>query len=149
MEERRLWLRSNIDKTAGLIVAVDSTIGLHEIQIDPSDIQPTRPSRKSQFRRGVVTRSVLALLRLHPDQWFSTGDLVSALCVAKNVSQTDYDAEFLRRLLRRRLRAMAAMKILERPEERMGNSEQRWRLSRQHTGRSVQEAAEASSRCIT
>lgn len=125
------------------------TIGLHEIQIDPSDIQSTRPSRKPLFGHGMVTRSVLALLRSHPDQWFSTGELVGALCAAEKVSQADYDAEFLRRLLRRRLRAMVAMKVLERPEERTGNSEQRWRLSRQFAGRSVQKEAEASSRRST
>lgn len=149
VEERQLWLQSEIERSAGLIAALDSTIGLHEIQIEPSNIRSTRPTRKALFGLGTITRSVLAFLRSHPDQWFSTGELVSALCAAERVSQTDYDAEFLRRLLRRRLRAMAANKVLERPEERTGNSEQRWRLSRQRTRRSVQREAEASSRCIT
>lgn len=149
VEERQLWLRNEIEKTAGLIAAVDSTIGLHEIQIEPSDIRPTRPRRKALFAHGMVSRSVLSFLHAHPEHWFSTSELMDVLCGAAKIFRTDYDPDFLRRLLRRRLRAMAARKILERHGERISNTEQRWRLSRQHTGRSVQRAADASSRCIT
>jgi hypothetical protein len=84
-----------------------------------------------------VTRSVLAFLRRHPDQWFSTSDLVRALCDAAKVSPDDYGAEQLRRLVRRRLRTMAAKKVLERHTDRPGKSEQRWRLYRQSDARLV------------
>lgn len=131
LSARVLWLQGQIDKATGLISAVDATIGLHEVQIEPSDIQSVRPSKKALFPRGSVGRSVLSFLRRHPDQWFSTGELVAVLCEAGRVSQVDYDAESLRRLLRSRLRAMAVQKILERHDERPSNSEQRWRLYRQ------------------
>lgn len=126
---RQQDLAREIDRFGTLVAAVDATIRLHHVHLEPSDIASVRPHQSPKFGYGSLTRALLSNFRANPGKWFSTGELVTVVCASNNLVEDNYDPGRMRRLVRKRLRALAARQIVARPSNWIrGEQEQKWRL---------------------
>lgn len=126
-ETRHGELTKELARLQQLLRALDQTIGLHEIRVDPKLISDTRTKQPALFGHGKITKIVLQSLRREPGRWTTTGELVVSICTQAQVDQQSFDQVYLRRLIRRRLQSMCKCGLLER-SGRAKNEEQRWRL---------------------
>ncbi|WP_233840940.1 hypothetical protein [Dyella sp. 2HG41-7] len=116
------------------LAALDETIRLHEIVIEPTDIRPVKPQSNTYLVPfGQLGRSILKVLREH-DGWMTTNEIIRRISHLSEHFQV-WDAEYVRRSVRCRLRQLATKGILERKVDASdrgrhdGVTQTLWRLS--------------------
>jgi len=120
------------------LAALDETIGLHEIPVDPEDIRPVRPHARARLLpHGQMSRIIFAELRLAGD-WLSTTEVVAR--ILQHLPERErFPLVPIRHCVRKRLRTLARKGLLDRHTDGIsaagvtnGNSEAYWRLTRTH-----------------
>ncbi len=98
----------------GKLTAIEQTLELHEIKIDVSDIAPVIPqTNPSTYRHGEMTRRIYEALKIS-DDWTRTACIVE---LASGITRESTEAaayDEVRRMFRRRLRALFASGKVER-----------------------------------
>ena len=112
--------------------AVDRTLGLHDIKVDVSLIQPVQShSGRIDLPYGELTRSVLFCLRLNPDRPMRTFEIVAfvaARCADLDAPQQSTDK--LHASVRHRLKNLVAEGIVERHHPMTGSAEGMWSIAK-------------------
>ena len=86
-------LRSEMEEAIHRLQAVDTTMGLHEIQIEPTELKTIRPRRNTALLPyGQLSRILLSQLRRRND-WVSTHDL--AISVVDHLTETGQPTDFV------------------------------------------------------
>jgi hypothetical protein len=145
LDDERAKLRDKIaslDCRAGVLLkqlaALDETIGLHEIPMDPEDIRPVRPHGRARLLpHGQLSRIIFTELRLAGD-WLSTTEVVAR--ILQHLPERErFPLKPIRHCVRKRLRTLARKRLLDRHTDGIsaadvtdGNSEAYWRLTCTH-----------------
>lgn len=99
-------IRGELEEAAHRLQAIDTAMGLHEIQIEPSELQAIRPRRnKPLLPHGQLSRILLRELGLR-NEWVSTAEL--ATVVIDNVAKAGESSDFVyvMHVVRNRLNGM-------------------------------------------
>ena len=112
VKKQLLDLERKAEHCRRTLAALDETIGLHEIQVCPEDIEPVHPNRKQLLPPGQLTRLILSILRTR-GSWLSTTDMFHALVSCFPGVEEIGEGE-IRMRLRRRLRNMSHQGTIER-----------------------------------
>lgn len=121
MEGERSSLVEKLSRIDGLreklqrdLVAIDHTLGLHEISIEPTDIAPVVPHRRrSLFPSGELTRTLLHILRTN-DDWLSTSEITTHVVEKLSAGTGAVDLPYVHHAVRRRLRTMLQRNLIQR-----------------------------------
>lgn len=98
-----------MDQALNRLSAVDTTMGLHEIQIDPSELRAIRPRRnKPLLPHGRLTRILLSQLRQH-DDWVNTHDLAVTVQAHLIENGLAIDFAYVMFVVRNRLNGLCRM----------------------------------------
>lgn len=131
--QRQEYLSNRISEARFNLSAIDSTLALHEIQIEPSEIASTRPQGARLLPYGKLGQLLLRSLRGQPE-WRSTSEIVyEVVRLAEHLEEQDCDR--IRPLIRRRLHKLVKSGKVERytspdkPKLRNGEDEALWRLA--------------------
>ena len=128
LEERADRLRMELD-------AVDRTMALHAIRIEPQGIVPIRHERRRTFPHGGMSRFILATLR-EQNGWLTTKAIATLARQKLESTQGAIDANYLRIMIRGRLRILATFGKVERrlatdtAPHHDGKAEAYWRLAK-------------------
>lgn len=126
--------KARIAGVKGKIAAVEQTLELHEIRIDVRDIACVVPhDNPSTYKHGEMTRKIYEALKIS-DGWTRTACIVE---LATGITRENTEAAAyndMRRMFRRRLRALFANGKVERQLQSGSNDGSRnqslWRLPR-------------------
>jgi len=128
---------ANIESTGPKLVelmrnklqSVDSTLGLHEIQIDPSIIPPIRtPDTKRQSGYGEITRAIFECLKLAGGQPVTTFELTEHVADAIGLKLTDDNYQTFRKKISCRLKELCTQGKIQRLHETKRVTVGRWAL---------------------
>ena len=124
--------RQSLERAERSLLALETTLGMHEIQVDTGEIAAVIPQvNKRVYKHGDLTRKLYAALRT-TDGWQTTGDLVEQL-TGHTFDNCDHEMyEQLRRSFRKRLSYLVSRGGVER-EFSQGRTDKRqnhtrWRL---------------------
>ncbi len=125
----RVSFQANIGTLERDLAAIDHTLGLHEIRIDPERIAPIKTqTRLDILKRGAITNSIFKYLSAIDADNATTREI--AVFVAKE-NGIDPDCSVfaeLRRRVRQRLKMLCIEKRLRRWHRLVGREEGRWSL---------------------
>ena len=145
LDDERAKLRDKIvslDCRSGALLkqlaALDETIGLHEIPVNPEDIRPVRPHTRARLLPyGQLNRIIFTELRLAGD-WLSTTEVVARI-LRYLPERERFPLEPIRHCVRKRLRALASKGLLDRHTDGISavgvnedGREAYWRLTGAH-----------------
>ncbi|MFB9038298.1 hypothetical protein ACULL3_02340 [Xanthomonas arboricola pv. corylina] len=124
--------RQRLEKAERSLLAIETSLGMHEVQVDVAEIAAVRPHvNRACFRHGDLTRNLYATLKMAGD-WLTTGELVERLTghTHENCDRQLY--ERVRRSFRKRLTSLVLRGAAER-EFTQGTTDRRqnhtrWRL---------------------
>lgn len=114
--------------------AIDRTISMHEIQLNPEKIPNIQSKpRKQGLAHGGITKLIFSFLRAQGEQWSSTSQISENVWRAAGFSG-EYDSEF-RLAIRYRLRDQVRANKIERTKKRATrNDHVQWRVLYAATG---------------
>lgn len=133
---------ASLDCRAGALLkqlaALDQTIGLHEIPMDPQNIRPVRPHARARLLPyGQLSRIIFTELRL-AGGWLSTTEVVARI-LWHLPERERFPVEPIRHCVRKRLRTLARKGLLDRHTNGIsaigvndGSSETYWRFTCTH-----------------
>lgn len=104
-------IETQIDVLRQQLAALDQTLVLHEIQMDPEDIRPVGSRRRRLMPNGLLGQAILGELSQAGD-WLSSTEILARLSCRIDPDQSDYHQ--IRKCLRRRLGKLGRDGILER-----------------------------------
>lgn len=112
------------------LLAIECALGMHEIKVDPLDIQGIRPHlNKPMYRHGDLTKQIITALK-SSGGWMSTGDVVEHV-TGYTYETSDHELyERVRRSFRKRMRVMAANGRIDRQPSSGYRGHALWRLPR-------------------
>ncbi|MEA9479271.1 hypothetical protein VC290_02420 [Xanthomonas campestris] len=124
--------RQRLERAEKNLLAIETSLGMHEVQVDVGDIAAVIPHvNQPIYRHGDLTRNLYAALRIAGD-WLTTGELVERLTghTYENCDRKLY--ERIRRSFRKRLTSLVSKGSVER-EFSQGTTDfrqnhTRWRL---------------------
>lgn len=125
--------RQRVDEAKRNLQAIERALGLHDIKVDPNDIQGVQPHvEKPLYKHGDLSRLILSALK-STDGWLSTGDVVRHATgyTYDNIDHEMY--EKVRRTFRKRMRALVIKGMIERQIGAGHRDHTLWRLP-QHVG---------------
>lgn len=109
--------------------AVDNTLGLHEIQINPDIIPPIRTQDAERYsNHGAMTRAIFERLKLAGGQSVSTFELTDYVAIALEVKLTDKNYQEFRQKISWRLKCLCAQGKVRRLHQVKGAIVGRWML---------------------
>jgi hypothetical protein len=114
--------------------AIDRTISMHEIRLNPEKIPNIRSMpRNSSLAKKNITKHIFSYLKSQGEQWSSTGHIASYVWQAAGFPG-EYDPEF-RLAIRYRLRDQVRINKIERTKKRATrNDHVQWRVLYAATG---------------
>lgn len=116
-------LQSRIETTRKKIDAINVTLSMHEIQIDPSSISPIRLTQRAPGKHGELTRNIIAVLHDAGGEPVTTKTLAEHVAIRMDVQLTpENDAAF-------RLRIHYRLKNLRRDKRLIQIERGRWLLA--------------------
>jgi hypothetical protein len=130
LEQTRILLKAKADALTRDLAAIDHTLGLHEIRIDPNRIVPIQTQSNSDIlKRGAITKAIFEYLYNLEAAHASTREI--AIFVAHENSIDPDCSVFveLRRRVRHRLKTLSIKGSVKRWHRRVGNDEGKWSLS--------------------
>ena len=128
------WLETvvpeQIETLKATLHAIDHSISLHEIQIDPESIRPIKKFSTRLLPSGVMTRSVYAILQDAAPHPMSTTAIAAAIAHRCGLNLNDDNAvRQLRQRVRYRLKDMCNQGKLVRHHKEIGRVEGLWTLA--------------------
>jgi len=131
--EAKKWLEQHergINKLQNDLQAIDHTLGLHEIFINPDDIQPIRSHRnKRKLKYGTVTKLIYEYLGNASNHKPTTTEITIFIANESNLELSDH-SDFLdfRHVVRKRLKALRQKGKINSAEFKHNNDERKWYL---------------------
>jgi len=125
-------LKGLISRLRGQLRALDETFGLHDIQIEPTEIAPVTPHQEAMVLPfGQMSRILLGTMRKH-GTWVTTTVLTYEVLARVPDGAPSHDEKYVRRAVRRRLgtllREGRVERLLDNPLSHDGSSEALWRV---------------------
>lgn len=110
--------------------AVDNTLGLHEIQINPDIIPPIRTQDSERHSdHGAMTRAIFERLKLAGGQSVSTFEFTDYVAIAIGLDLTENNYQEFRKKLSWRLKNLCTEGKIRRLHQAKGAIVGRWALS--------------------
>ncbi len=118
-----------IESLRGDLQAVDNTLGLHEIQINPDIIPPIRTQDAERHSdHGAMTRAIFERLKLAGGQSVSTLEFTDYVAVAMGLELTDNNYQEFRKKISWRLKCLCTEGKIRRLHQVKGSLVGRWML---------------------
>lgn len=109
--------------------AIDSTLALHEVQIDPEIIPPIRSQEaQKKLPYGVITRLIYQCLAYAGKHSMTTTEIAAFIAGCNNMEVAGDSFLDLRKSVRKRLKSMCADGKIERIHSAKTTLEGRWKL---------------------
>jgi hypothetical protein len=127
-------LNGLIPRLRGQVRALDETFGLHDIQVEPTEIAPVTPHQGAMVLPfGQMSRILLGTMRKH-GTWVPTTVLTYEVLSRVPDGAPPHDEKYVRRAVRRRLgtllREGRVERLLDNPLSHDGSTEALWRIPR-------------------
>ena len=101
-------LNAQITKLKDDLVAIEHSMRMHEIQIDPEKLKPLNPhSNPSLFKYGELTRLIYSALNQEPQEWLSTTEVVMHIVSHATFKVPEPPMNLIRLRVRKRLETLA------------------------------------------
>lgn len=110
------------------LVALDQTISLHEIEVDPEVIPPLREQVR-RVRYGNMTPAIYDCFSLAPRDWVTTNEVTSFVTSKRYPNIRDYEFPEYRDAVRRHLKSMLKRGLVEEMPAKGLGKESLWRCT--------------------
>ncbi|WP_169795436.1 hypothetical protein [Dechloromonas denitrificans] len=124
-------LVKELDQLKDMLHAVDQTLGLHDIEIDPNEISPIRSHDvRITLPHGELTRSILLCLRLNKGSAVSTSVIAEFIAARHaDLAAEPESIEKLRQSIRYRLKGLKRSGLVSPKHNSRPNSDGWWEIS--------------------
>lgn len=123
-------LSSTIQKVRIDLAAIDRTLGMHEVKIDPNNISPIRSHvEERKIKHGEITRKIFICLRQENGNEIFTSQIAISVGLALDQEYEDEKQfQVFKDVVRKRLKTLCSEGRVKRIRRSRGTSENSWSL---------------------